>query len=99
MLSFPMKKKDTVQFHLRPLRDLVNRLEDLSKRFKRESANQIAVEILRDYAELWAAAEQTKQEVIVRQTEAVTKVIREEALRGTLIPATTEQKITRRKIR
>lgn len=90
MLANPMAKKDTVQFHIRPHRAVVNELEELSKRFKRDSANQVAVEILRDYSELWANAEQAKLDVITRQTEAVTKAIREEALRGHLHPAKAE---------
>lgn len=84
MFTSPMPKKDTVQFHIRPARAVVNDLEALSKRFKRDSANQVAAEILRDYSQLWAAAEQAKLDTIERQTDAVTRAIREEALRGTL---------------
>ncbi len=76
MLAFSIAKKDTHPFHLRPLRDVTNRLDALAKRFKRESANQIAVEILRDYSELWAAAEQAKLDTIKRQTEVVTQAIK-----------------------
>lgn len=76
-----MRKKDTEQFHIRPPRDVINRLDELSKKFKRDTPNQVAVEILRDYVELWAAAEQTKYDTIVRQQEALTRAIRSEALR------------------
>ena len=51
-----MSKKDTEQFHIRPPRTVINRLAELSKKFKRDTPNQVAVEILRDYMELWAAA-------------------------------------------
>lgn len=85
-----MAKKDTQQFHIRPARDVVNRLESLAKRFKRDSANQVAVEILRDYCELWAAAEQAKYDTIMRQQEAVTRAINAEALRKPLHEAKAE---------
>lgn len=76
-----MRKKDTEQFHIRPPRNVINRLVELSKKFKRDTPNQVAVEILRDYVELWATAEQTKYDTIVRQQEALTRAIQSEALR------------------
>jgi len=91
MLPTPMPKKDTVQFHIRPLRSVVNDLERLAKEYQRESANQVAVEILRDYKELWAAAEKKKLEVILEQTAAVRQAIRDQALRGTLHHAKAEE--------
>lgn len=90
MLSYPMAKKDTQQFHIRPSREVVNRLEKLSEKFDRDSANQIAVEILRDYADLWEAAEQTKRDTILRQQEALTRAIQAEALRRPIHEAAAE---------
>jgi hypothetical protein len=86
-----MAKKDTEQFHIRPPRTVINRLDALSKKFQRESPNQVAVEILRDYVELWAAAEQAKRDTILRQQEAVTRAIKAEVLRQPMHEAETEQ--------
>lgn len=86
-----MAKKDTEQFHIRPPRAVINRLAELSKKFKRDTPNQVAVEILRDYMELWAAAEQTKYDTILRQQEALTRAIKSEALRHPLHEANAEQ--------
>ena len=99
MFPSPMPRKDNVQFHVRPSRAVVNQLEELAKRFKRDSANQVAAEILRDYSTFWAAAEQAKLEVIREQTEAVTRAIQEQALRGTLVEAKAEDLKAKRKIR
>jgi hypothetical protein len=85
-----MRKKDTEQFHIRPPRNLINQLDHLAKQFKRDSPNQVAVEILRDYVGLWAAAEQTKYDTILRQQEALTRAIRTEALRKPLHEAEAE---------
>jgi len=90
MLQRNMPKKDNATFFLRPPRDVINRLDELSKKFKRDSPNQVAVEILRDYAELWAAAEQAKYDTILRQQEAVTRAIKAEALRQPLHEAVAE---------
>jgi spermidine/putrescine-binding protein len=86
-----MRKKDTEQFHIRPPRNVINRLNDLSKKFKRDTPNQVAVEILRDYVELWAAAEQTKYDTILRQQDALTRAIKSEALRQPMHDADVEQ--------
>ena len=86
-----MRKKDTEQFHIRPPRNVINRLDQLAKQFKRDTPNQVAVEILRDYVELWAAAEQTKHDTIRRQQEALTRAIKSEALRQPMHEAETEQ--------
>lgn len=85
-----MSKKDTEQFHIRPPRTVINRLAELSKKFKRDTPNQVAVEILRDYMELWAAAEQTKYDTILRQQEALTRAIKSEALRQPMHEADVE---------
>lgn len=85
-----MAKKDTEQFHIRPPREVINRLDQLSRRFKRDSPNQVAVEILRDYTDLWEAAEQAKYDTILRQQEAVTKAIKAETLRRPIHSAETE---------
>lgn len=89
-----MAKKDTVTFHIRPPRNVINKLDALSKQFKRDSPNQVAVEILRDYIELWAAAEQAKYDTIVRQQEALTRAIKSEALRQPMHEADMEQSKT-----
>lgn len=86
-----MRKKDTEQFHIRPPRNVINRLDELSRRFKRDTPNQVAVEILRDYMELWAAAEQTKYDTIIRQQEALTRAIKMEALQRPMHEAEAEQ--------
>lgn len=85
-----MANKDTAQFHIRPTRHVINRLDELSRKFKRDSPNQVAVEILRDYTELWAAAEQAKYDTIIRQQEAVTRAIKAETLRQPLHEAVAE---------
>jgi hypothetical protein len=38
-----MATKDTAQFHIRPPRDVINRLDDLARKYKRDSPNQVAV--------------------------------------------------------
>lgn len=93
MLRFSMAKKDTEQFHIRPPRDVVNRLDVLSKRFRRDSPNQVAVEILRDYTDLWEAAEQAKHDTILRQQEAVTAAIKAEMLRRPMHRAEAESMV------
>lgn len=101
----PMPKKDTAQFNLRPARELVNRLAELSQRFKRDSANQVAVEILRDYIELWADAEQAKYDTIRQQQERFSAMIKGELLRHPLhegsavAEAATKSQIPKRKER
>lgn len=85
-----MPKKDTTQFHIRPPREVLNRLEELARRFKRDSANQVAVEVLRDYSELWASAEQAKYDTILAQQEAVTRAIKAESLRRPIHRGETE---------
>jgi histone H3/H4 len=61
-----MQKKDTAQFNLRPPRRVISRLTELSQKFKRD-ATQVAVEVLEEYTELWAEAEQAKRDTISQQ--------------------------------
>jgi hypothetical protein len=81
MLNSTMPKKDTEQLHLRPPRELINRLSELAVQFKKESANQVAVEVLREYLEFWARAEQAKYDTILQQKRAVTGALKAAMLR------------------
>lgn len=91
MLRPTMAKKDTEQLHIRPPRSVINRLDELSRKYKRDSGNQVAVEILRDYIELWATAEQAKHDTILRQQQAVTRAIEQEAFRRPIHSAQTAE--------
>lgn len=62
---------DTVQFLLRPKRELAKRLDTLAKQFRRKSGNQVAVEILEQYTDFYAQAEQAKQDVLTQQKELI----------------------------
>lgn len=53
-------KKDTVPFLTRPKRDLVKHLSDLAEKYKRESGNQLMVEIAEMYTDLWVEAEKAR---------------------------------------
>lgn len=95
-----MAKKDTGQFNLRPPRELVNRLAALAVEFRRDAPTQIAVEILQEYTELWAEAEQAKRDAIERQQSAMRRAIKQEMLKLPLHKAATEtgkKEETRRK--
>lgn len=89
MLTAPMAKKDTQGFFLRPERDLVNRLEKLKDEFEKGSANQVAVEVIKDYIDFWAEAERAKKKVRVLQ-EAQFSRMRHEILTQPLVKAETE---------
>jgi inorganic triphosphatase YgiF len=67
MLRGTMPKKDTGQIHLRPQRRILNRLDELAEKFQRESANQVAVEILDHYMEHWAQLEQARLDAKAEQ--------------------------------
>lgn len=62
---------DTVQFLLRPRRELAKRLDSLAKQFRRKSGNQVAVEILEQYADFYAQAEQARLDVLTHQRELI----------------------------
>lgn len=64
-----MPAKDNKPFQIRPPRHLVNKLETLAAKHKRESANQLAVEILNDTVEIWAAAMKAYDEALLQQLE------------------------------
>jgi hypothetical protein len=53
-------KKDTVQFLTRPKRSLVARLDKLAHEYKRESANQLMVEIAEMYTDMWHEMEKAR---------------------------------------
>lgn len=70
MLRLPMENKDNKGFFIRPERELINRLHHLSKEFKTQTANKIAVEVINEYLDLWAEAERAKRKVIATQKES-----------------------------
>ena len=71
MLRSAMPKQDTEQLHLRPRREIINRLHELAEKFKKPSGNQVAVEVLEEYLEFWAKAEQAKYDTIRHQRNAI----------------------------
>lgn len=54
------QSKNNQPWQIRPDRQLVERLERLVKKFPRESANKLAVEILNDCVDIWERAEQAR---------------------------------------
>lgn len=84
-----MPTKDTKGFFIRPERELINRLDRLSKEFKKGSANQVAVEVIVEYLDFWVEAEQARKDVLSKQQERFSK-IKQEMLRQPLVEAKTE---------
>lgn len=93
--------KDNNPFLIRPERQLVNRLRQTADLFKRKSANEIAVEVIREYLEFWIEAESAKQTVFGSQKDRLNQM-KEAQLRQNLHeaeaeePAKTAQKRRRR---
>lgn len=56
-------------WQIRPDLELIKRLERLALKFKRETANKLAVEILRDCADIWEDAEQARQDVLLQHRQ------------------------------
>ena len=86
MLRGIMQKKDTNQLHLRMDRALIKRLDELSVRFKRETGNQVAVQIIKDCIEFWIDVEQAKIDTIKHEQDRFAK-IKAEMLRHPMVEA------------
>lgn len=68
-------KKDTVQFLTRPKREFVTRLDELAKEYKRESGNQLMVEIAEMYTEMWIEMEQARRVIFNEQWARLQKTL------------------------
>jgi hypothetical protein len=68
-------KKDTVQFLTRPRRELVARLDDLARQYKRESGNQLMVEIAEMYTEMWIEMEKARRAMFNEQWARLQKAL------------------------
>lgn len=76
MISYQMKKKvATEQLNIRPRSAVVNRLETLAEKFKGDKVrkNEVAVEILEQYTDLWEAAEEFLTDLRHHQTDDLRK--------------------------
>jgi hypothetical protein len=69
------KKKDTVSVIVRPLRPLVARLDALARQYKRESANQLIVEIAEMYTDMWVELEKARLDMYKLQWEHMRKTL------------------------
>ena len=58
-------------FRLRASVELLDEIAKLAQKYGRRSSNQVMVEILENYKDLWAAAEQAKKDEIARQRRQV----------------------------
>jgi hypothetical protein len=88
-----MAQKDNKPLQIRPSRPLINRLDALATRFKRESANQLAVEIIRDCIAIWEEAAQAAEDVYSKHREEAL-ALKDAMLKGTLYDAKAESTTT-----
>jgi hypothetical protein len=58
---------DTTQYKIRISEALIARLETMAREYTRKSGNQIAAEIVEQYADFWEQAELARQDVIQQQ--------------------------------
>lgn len=58
-------------FRLRASVELLDEIARLAQKYGRRSSNQVMVEILENYKDLWAAAEQAKLDEMARQRRQV----------------------------
>ena len=70
------KKKDSVSLITRPSRTLVSRWEGLAKQFKRESANQLMVEIAEMYTDMWVELEKARLDTYEQQWERMRRTLK-----------------------
>jgi hypothetical protein len=77
MLLSTMEKKDTDQLLLRPDRQLINRLRALAKEFRKPSGNQIALEVVTEYLDLWVQRETEDREARIARKERYNKIKQE----------------------
>lgn len=70
------KKKDSVSLITRPSRSLVSRWEGLAKQFKRESANQLMVEIAEMYTDMWVELENARLDTYKQQWERMRRTLK-----------------------
>lgn len=69
-----MPAKDNQPLQIRPSRELLKRLDDLTLKFKRESTNKLAVEILRDCVDMWEKASQAFEDTLTKQAQEALKI-------------------------
>lgn len=69
------KKKDTVTVITRPSRSLVARLDTLAREYKRESANQLMVEIAEMYTDMWVELEKARLDMYQQQWERMKRTL------------------------
>jgi hypothetical protein len=58
---------DTTQYKIRISEALIARLETMAREYTRKSGNQIAAEIVEQYADFWEQAELARQDMIQQQ--------------------------------
>jgi len=63
--------KDNTQFKLMLPHELGARLSEYARRYKRGTANKVALEILEFYHQAWAAGEEARRAVFLQQTAGV----------------------------
>jgi hypothetical protein len=99
MLLSTMEKKDTDQLLLRPDRKLINRLRELAKEFQKPSGNQIALEVVTEYLDLWVQRETEDREARIARKETYNR-IKQEMLKRPLMeiePKSTTRPAAKRK--
>jgi hypothetical protein len=87
MLTIPMNTKDNKGFFIRPPRELINRLEKASREFKKNSANQVAVEVLDEYLDAWIKIETIRRQARDEQQRGF-EAMRQRLHEATTAPAT-----------
>lgn len=70
------KKTDTVTVITRPTRTFVARLENLARQYKRQSLNQLMVEIAEMYTDMWIELEKARLDAYEQQWEKVKQTLR-----------------------
>lgn len=69
------KKKDTVAILVSPTKALRAKLDALAQRYKRESGNQVMIEIAELYSDLWTELEKAKEDMLKQQWERTVKML------------------------
>lgn len=63
------QQKNNKGWQIRPDRDLLKRLNQLAVKFKRDTPNKLAVEILTDCVDIWEEAAQAFEDTIKRRAQ------------------------------
>lgn len=91
MRSTMAATKNNKGWQIRPDRDLLKRLNQLTVRFRRETPNKLAVEILTDCVDIWEEAAQAFEDTIRRRAQEGQAI--KNAMLGRMINADTEREI------